>query len=111
MNNFSEKVYNMYNVLEMIYETYLDNKLLDKYREEIERVFIYNVYFVVSKLGCSNTKSKIQKQIKAIEFLNKYFPKWNKNKYLKEEKVIAKLNIKVMKYKILLPIYNIIRRI
>lgn len=109
MNSFSEKVFNMYEVLKIVYDYYEKNNLLEKYYYEIERLFIYNCFFIVHKLGYSDYKEKLSKELEAIDFLENYFKTWNKNPYLKKEKTLTRIHIKIMKHKRLLPIYNKLR--
>lgn len=109
MNSFSEKVFNMYEVLDIVYDYYEKNNLLEKYYSEIERLFIYNCFFIVNKLASSNYKDKINKELEAINYLENHFKNWNRNPYLKEEETLTRLHIKIMKHKRCLSMYSALR--
>lgn len=111
MNSFNKKIFDMYEVLNIIYNYYVDNNLLNKYYSEVERIFVYNVFFVVGKLRNSNYKKRYNEQIKIINYLNNNFPKWYKNKYLKKERTLTRLHIKIMKHTKILKFYNMLRSI
>ena len=106
MNSFNTKVFDMYKVLEIVYEYYKNNNYLNSYYSEIENIFILNTYFVVNKLAKNKIDNKLELQKEAIKFLNNYFPKWYNNRYYKKMSFVNKNTIKIMKYKSLLKFYN-----
>ena len=111
MNSISEKIFDMYKVLDLIYDYYESNNQLEKYYSEIERIFIYNCFFMIHKLSGSNYNEKEVKELQVIYFLKEHFKNWNKNPYLRKEKLLSKLHIRIMNYKGILPVYNFLRGI
>ncbi len=110
MNTASNKLFDMYKVLDIIYKFYQDNRLYDEYKDEIERLFIYNCFFLVNAFGIAKYKESRVEQLKAIDYLEKHFPDWPHNIYLKKEKIVKKNHILIMKHRRLLVLYNLLRR-
>lgn len=111
MNTINPKMFDMYPVLDILYHYYSDNHLLEKYKEELERIFIYNCFFVVNRLSISDSKNKIEEQKRMIAYLNSHFPNWYQNKYLSKEKGFTKRHIYIMKHPNLLWFYNLLRSV
>lgn len=111
MNSINNKMFDMYKVLDIIYNYYVDNEILKEYYYEIERIFIYNCFFLINKLSLTNNKDKLQLQKEVLEYLNNHFEHWYKNPYLEKERMKTKIHIKIMKYKNILFLYNKIRRL
>lgn len=111
MHTFNEKIFNIYPILENLKDYYDKNDIKKLYTNELEKIFIYNTFFIVNTLGCVKFKQKLRYQNDSIKFLNKIYPKWYRNTYLKNEKFKTRLHILIMKYNFLLSIYNLIRGI
>ena len=111
MHTFNEKIFNIYPILENLKDYYDKNDIKKLYTNELEKIFIYNTFFIVNTLGCVKFKQKLRYQNDSIKFLNKSYPKWYRNPYLKNEKFKTRLHILIMKYNFLLSIYNLIRGI
>lgn len=111
MHTFNEKIFNIYPILENLKDYYDKNDIKKEYTNELEKIFIYNTFFIINTLGRVKFKQKLRYQNDSIKFLNKSYPNWYRNTYLKNEKFKTRLHILIMKYNFLLSIYNLIRGI
>lgn len=109
MHTFNKKIFNIYPILENLKDYYDKNDEMKEYTNELEKIFIYNTFFIVNTLGCVKFNQKLKYQNESIKFLKKNYPKWYRNPYLKSEKFKTRLHILIMKYNFLLPIYDLIR--
>lgn len=109
MHTFNEKIFNIYPILENLKDYYDKNDEKKKYINELEKIFIYNIFFIVNTLGSVKYRQKLKYQKDSIIFLKNNYPRWYKNPYLKREKIKTRLHILIMKYNFLLPIYDLIR--
>lgn len=69
--------------LEIEYNLFSDNNMLDEHREELEAIFIKNIFERIFNIWISKeTKDKKDKLIICLlKYLNFYFPYWKRNKY------------------------------
>lgn len=109
MHTFNEKLFNIYPILDSLKDFYNKNDQENIYRDELEKIFIYNTFFIINTLGRVKFKNKLMYQKKAVKYLKTNYPNWYKNPYLKEENFKTKMHILIMKYNFLLPIYNLFR--
>lgn len=111
MTTLNNKNLDMIKSLDMIYDYYKKNKYLSMYKEEIEKLYIFNCYYLVRIYGQSKVKNKLKMQRYVIAYLNTKFDKWYENTYFKKINILSKMNMLFMKYDKLLFIYNFLRRI
>ena len=92
---------NIIKSLDIMFELYRSSKMLNKYYNEIEAIFIKNVFLEMDRLKrrC-NDKNVVKKTICfLIKYLNYHFPNWRDNKYLKRcfidfnNELFVKLNL------------------
>lgn len=100
---FNEKLYDITKVLDNVYNKYQENDILNKYSQEVE--YLYITHLVRSAtlrfLGYTNGEEKISS---LLEDVDKKFPGWKNNIYLKKSSIKTKIICwlaKNRKYKIL----------
>lgn len=76
---------NVIRPLEIMYNLYKGEKLLSKYQEEVEAIFIKNIFLEIDRVKRVVKDREKQPQLinVLIKYLNYHFPKWRENKYLK----------------------------
>ena len=92
---------NIIKSLDIMFELYRSSKMLNKYYNEIEAIFIKNVFLEMDRLKSRcNDKNVVKKTICfLIKYLNYHFPNWRDNKYLKRcfidfnNELFVKLNL------------------
>ena len=105
-----EREYQIFNALGYIYGVYdKEADLLDKYHNEIERMFIANLVLSSSTRYMLPENDEIfYKQ--AIAFMRLHFPKWHKNKYYAKRDMKVKLFFWLYRYGYALKFRKIISR-
>ncbi len=82
-SSYSPKMYDIFEALERVYKSFEERDLLNEYRDEIEYLFAEHlmIYGAYRFLRTNHYKELLSK---ANEVINSRFPKWKKNKYLKQ---------------------------
>lgn len=94
MSTVNEKILDIYKAIEIIEEYYKINGVYDKYKKEIEYMYIENIalYGNLKFLKLENGNKYIKE---SIEYMNKKFPSWLENPYIrnlsKNEQIILSL--------------------
>lgn len=87
---FNEKFYDIITVLKHVYETFLNNKNLDAYYDEVEYLFIIHLVRTTAlKFAVYDNFSDLYSPVSKV--MNEYFPSWKSNKYLKKSSLKFKL--------------------
>ena len=89
-NTQDVRVRELYDILNIVLEYYQQNKLLPKYHDEIEYVFVRYIFgrsfYRISSLEDKKLRNQYLKE--GYDLLNEKFPHWKKNKFLKTKKGI-----------------------
>ena len=84
------KVRELYDILNIVWDYYQKNKILDKYHDEIEYMFIRYIFgrsfYRVSSLEDKKIRQQYLKE--GYDLLTKKFPNWKKNYFLRTKKGI-----------------------
>lgn len=85
---FNEKLYDMVNNFDSIFNYYKEHNLFDEYYEELEYVYVrYSLATFVKRMAKCKDKKKFDEAVNyALTKVKKNFPKYKKNKYLKKSK-------------------------
>lgn len=83
----SKRLKDIFKAFEYIEE---DNEKMDNFKEEIEYIYIVHLLHSAS-LRFLNYKSEEKNIIKIADIIKQKFPKWRKNKYLKNENIKYKI--------------------
>ncbi len=85
---FNEKLYDMVNNFDSIFNYYKEHNLFDEYYEELEYVYVrYSLATFVKRMAKCKDKKKFDEGVNyALTKVKKNFPKYKKNKYLKKSK-------------------------
>lgn len=97
-NNQNERNKEIFDVLEHVIEYYKENNLYDKYKEELEYVYV-RYAFCSSLLRIVKIKNEnIQRNLLDLtwEKVNKRFPNWKKNPILKSKKDLKSIYLKTI---------------
>lgn len=93
-SEFSPHVFDIFPALEGLYERFREARAENKYHDELEWFFIWNLLidsakdfakFPEGKPGFSHSR----------EMLKEYFPKWRKNRFLKEKPLRLKIRVRL----------------
>lgn len=95
------KAENIIKSLDIMFELYRSSKMLNKYYNEIEAIFIKNVFLEIDRLKIVCIDKNVVKKTTGvlIKYLNYHFPNWRDNKYLKRcfidfnNELFVKLNL------------------
>lgn len=89
INNQNEKNAEIFTVLENVIKYYKENNLYEEYKEEIE--YTYTRYLLCRSFTriCKITNKDIRNRLvkEGWKNLNTKFPKWKRNKYLREKSI------------------------
>lgn len=79
------KAENIIKSLDIMFELYRSSKMLNKYYNEIEAIFIKNIFLEIDRLKIVCIDKNVVKKTTGvlIKYLNYHFPNWRDNKYLK----------------------------
>ena len=97
-NNQNERNKEIFDVLEHVIEYYKENNLYDKYKEELEYVYV-RYAFCSSLLRIVKIKNEnIQRNLLDLtwEKVSKTFPNWKKNPILKSKKDLKSIYLKTI---------------
>ncbi|MBQ7137086.1 MAG: glycosyltransferase [Bacilli bacterium] len=83
-NYQTKRVADMYEILSQVLSFYKDKKIYNKYKTELEYLFIRYLLGSSYKRACKIKNNRDKKEVlnKGWKFLNDTFPNWKKNKYL-----------------------------
>ncbi len=88
--------------LETLTEYFTQNGLFDKYKNEIEYLYIRHLLIMYSLEILKYNKEIYMPRIhKAVDLMNNKFPNWTKNIYLKKEPIHTRIYLFTLKYKII----------
>ncbi len=78
-------------------EKYFKEKgAFETYKEELEYLFIHHMLYVAYvDIVLIDKKSAVLDEL--LSYVNKNFPSWNKNKYLKKQNIIKRIILKIIK--------------
>ncbi|KXB58199.1 glycosyltransferase [Gemelliphila asaccharolytica] len=78
-------------------EKYFKEKgAFETYKEELEYLFIHHMLYVAYvDIVLIDKKSTVLDEL--LSYVNKNFPSWNKNKYLKKQNIIKRIILKIIK--------------
>lgn len=81
MSTINEKMLDIYKAIESIEEYYKKNEIYEKYKQEIEYLYIENLilYGSMRFLKLENGDKYIKE---SIQYINNKFPMWLKNPYI-----------------------------
>lgn len=87
---FNEKLYDITKVLDNVYNKYQENDILNKYSQEVEYLYITHLIrsATLRFLRYVNGEEKI---ISLLEGVDKKFPNWKNNIYLKQSSIKTKI--------------------
>lgn len=95
-NSQNEKTKDIFNVLDNVIKYYKDNKIYDKYKEELEytyvRILLCSSLHRMVKVKDNNIRKRLLNETWGK--LNSEFPNWKQNSIIKEEKSAKNLYIK-----------------
>lgn len=81
----------IFKALRILYEKFREAGALEKYRDESEYFFVWNLLIDSAKDFYGHKEGKVgQEQTRVM--LKKFFPKWHKNRYLREKPLKFRLN-------------------
>lgn len=77
----SSKLRDIFEILKLVYDFYIEKNLLQSYHDEIEYLFIEQLILYGSfRFYRSKTSTSLMKD--ALRIMQEYFPKWRKNPYI-----------------------------
>lgn len=81
--------------LDIMYDLFKSGKLLNKYFNEVEAIFIRNIFLEIDNLQKKFKDKELTEKITIIliKYLNYHFPSWRQNKYLKRHFIDFKSDI------------------
>ncbi len=81
---YSDKLYDMINNFDSIFDYYKKNKLFDEYKEELEYVYVrYSFATFIKRLAKCKNKKEFNKGVEyVLDKVKSNFPEYKKNKYL-----------------------------
>lgn len=105
-DSFNEKMFDIFPVMDLVYKQLFETE----YKEELEYLFIDNLVasFAVSILPFKNKEKEV---LQAVDIVNKRFPNWRKNKYLKNKSFKYRLLCCLLYWKKIGLVNLILRRI
>lgn len=109
MKTVNPKMFQMYDVIEILRDYFKKEHCLDSYGDALEIQALLNLVFVCRTLSCSDMEDKWSRQLDVLNYLKKYYPKWSKNAFYKQEKWYTRLHIQILLHKGTLKLYNWIR--
>lgn len=102
-DKFKENRDDKFKALESLENIFIKNSNYDKYKEELEYVYIKHLLIVytteIVRYGKEIYKPRIER---ALEVINNKFPNWFKNKYLKLEPIQTRVYLTILKWKVYL---------
>lgn len=114
-NNQNEKVRDIYKVLDIVINYYKNNNLFEKNHEQLEYVYMRYIFgssfLRVIKVKDKKLRNSILKE--GYQLLNKNFPMWKKNRYLKTTTSFKNLYFKTINkitYYIYANIFRVLKR-
>ena len=97
-NTQNERVKEIFEIWENIFQFYKENNLFDEYKEELEytytRFLLCSSLLRIVKVADKNTRKELEKR--TWEELNTKFPNWKKNKRLRIEKGLKNRYLKII---------------
>jgi glycosyltransferase involved in cell wall biosynthesis len=99
-HTFNKRILNIYNVLENILRYYNENNLYEKYKEQLEYIYLKNMlgfsYFNIIRVK----DRKLRKQLlrENWKILNEKLPGWKKNSILKNKSSLLNIYYKTINY-------------
>ena len=87
----------IFEALEGLHHRFFEKNALEKYRDEIEWFFIWNLLIDSAKDFSKFKEGKIGFK-KSREMLSKYYPNWQKNKFLKAKPLRLRLKVRLNYY-------------
>ena len=95
---FSPRIFDIFPALTGLYERFSKKDAVAKYHDELEWFFIWNLLIDSNKDFGNFPEGKPGFQ-KSREMLKKYFPKWRKNRFLKEKPLKLRLRVYLNYYR------------
>lgn len=93
-SKYSRHVYDIFPALEGLYRKFEEADAIEKYHDELEWFFIWNLLIDAAKDFEKFPEAKRGFQ-KSREILIKYFPKWRRNKFLKQKPLKLQLLVRL----------------
>ena len=90
--DFNPHIFDIFPALEGLYQRFVKAKAEDKYHDELEWFFIWNLLIDSAKDFGQFPEGKSGFK-RSREMLKKYFPKWRNNRFLRQKPI--KLQIRV----------------
>jgi len=96
--DFSPHIFDIFPALEELYQKFVDAGATEKYHDELEWFFIWNL-LIDSAKDFANFKEGRPGFKKSREMMQKYFPKWQRNKFLRQKPLKLQLRVRLNYYK------------
>lgn len=109
MKTVNPKMFQMYDVLNILRDYFQKEGMMDSYGDALEIQALLNLVFVCRTLALSDMEDKWSRQLDVLNYLKKYYPKWSKNSFYKQEKWYTRWHIQLLLHKGTLKFYNWIR--
>lgn len=97
-NTQNERVQEIFDIFKNVIEYYKKNNLYEEYKEELEytytKILLCSSLLRIVKVNNKEKRNELEK--KTWDELNKRFPNWRRNKYLKTEKGSKNLYLKTV---------------
>ncbi len=104
-----DRIYQIYDILEDITAYFKENGKYDEIKEKIEFLWIQHVLYATIGRACNHKKFS-KKMIKDIKnHVEKKYPNWRKNKYIKKQHILFRIYITFLKYNQITIIYITIK--
>ena len=105
----SEKLQDIFTVLEMVKDYFINNRLLSEYKDEIEYLYIEHlILYGGFRFMRSNQASALMNR--AFNTVNTAFPQWRKNPYLSTLKLSYRIYLKSIQFWMVPMISNVLKR-
>lgn len=95
---FNKHVFDIFPVLEGLYQRFVDEKAEKKYHDELEWFFIWNLLIDAAKDFGRFPEGK-PGFVRSREMLKKYFPEWRKNRFLRQKPLKLQIRVRLNYYK------------
>ena len=108
-SNNSEKLQDIFTVLDIVRKYFVENDLLSEFRDEIEYLYIEHL-ILYGGFRFMRSNQAITLMNRAFDTVNTAFPQWRKNPYLSTLKLSYRIYLKLLQIWMVPMISNVLKR-
>ena len=109
MHTYDDRIFDIFYVIDDLEDFLKKNNIYDKYKENIEFINIYHI--LIGTIYRSSFHKDFSKELikDIIEKVEKKYPNWKNNKYLKKQSFVYKMYLKLVQYKMCALLYFLLK--